>query len=243
MSTQSVSYLAAIDASFQHAVKDNRRLWLDGRQLHPDLPQRVIPAEQLRAILLHPSMSHQARDVVMAEVVRLAVAHEQWKTVLVGLLIPGLKRAGGRLTWNLPRDIGDDVGAELVVGVFEGLAAGVGKTHIAARLLTYAIRRARRFIKAWRRNERTKEALDVSSVETGNPEVVIELAYLEGIVSGYEANLIAATRVQGQSIQAIADETGIAEGTLRKRRNRAERKLRLSLGLHDGELEGAEIHA
>lgn len=224
MKKKSPSYLDTIDDAFHALAKADPTLGIDGTTTHCDLPQRFIPAIELRSVLLHPSVSYAARDAAWAELIARIDGSDAATLVVLGVLIPGLKRAGGQLVRRTPDGIGDDIDAELVTGALEGLAAGVGSTRIASKLLTHAVRRARRLVANQRRFNQARDGIHVDSWDTSSPEAALDLAVQDGTITEAEAELIAVTRIEGRSTDSLAEELGISVETLRTRRNRAERK-------------------
>ena len=70
------------------------------------------------------------------------------------------------------------------------------------------------------------------------PEQPLRRAVDAGAISAEEAELIAQTRIDGRSLVELATEIGVPYDALRKRRERAERRLLLFLGRPDVRFEG-----
>lgn len=219
------SFLDTIDDAFVALSTSDPTIGIDGRSVHPGLPQRFIGARELRSVLLHPATTYPARDAALVELISRAKGDQDATLVVLGMVVPGLKRAGGRLARGVD-GLNADIDAELVAGVLEALATGVGTSRVAAKLLTAAIRHARAVVRNEARNDVSRFPLDAGAFHTSNPEVALDRAVAAGVITQDEAELVAASRIDGRSTTELADEAGTTVGTLRTRRNRAERRLR-----------------
>jgi hypothetical protein len=147
MPNSASSPFATLEAAFRLLVAEPRPLCLDGRAIGGGLPARPIPLDELRAMLLHPSVSFQTRDAALTELVGRAQhhggGHGGAATVgLAGVLLPGLHRAVSPLTRACPRRA-DDLEAEALAALVEAIGGfPVGRDRVAARLLWPAIRAA-----------------------------------------------------------------------------------------------------
>lgn len=123
----------------------------------------------------------------------------------------------------------DELDAELLVGLVEAVGAfEPGGGHVAARLLTGPWSRAKRA----RRAAEADFGRHVGLLDSlpppppfGHSELVLAKAVALGVVSGEEAELIAATRLGGRALHQVADEAGETYGAIRRRRWKAERRL------------------
>ena len=83
-----------LEKTFDLLVTGPNPLALDGTSLD-GLPDRAIPLDELKAMLLHPSMAFAARDAVVDELVARSRSHGgAWMVGLARVLLPGLRRAG-----------------------------------------------------------------------------------------------------------------------------------------------------
>src|SRR6266702_7830152 len=83
-------------------------LTLDGRHVGHGLPARPLGLDELRRLLLAPSMGFAARDAALAVLVDRAKTHGGQATIaLAGVLLPGLRRAPAPLALANPRRIWD----------------------------------------------------------------------------------------------------------------------------------------
>ena len=67
-----LSPLDSADASFRALTTGPQPLALHTASLAPGLPDRQVPLDELRALLLHPATGTRARNQVWAELVRRA---------------------------------------------------------------------------------------------------------------------------------------------------------------------------
>ncbi len=78
------------------------------RSWPPGLPDRLVPLDELRVLLLHPATSARARNRVWAELVRRARGGDPaWVIGLTGIALPGLRRAVASLAAAYRGDPGD----------------------------------------------------------------------------------------------------------------------------------------
>ena len=89
-------------------------LALDGRRLGHGLPARPIPLVELRALLQHPTGTHELQRAVIEELVRRALHQgEDWVVGVAGVLLPGLRWIAASVLLVDHRAAGD-VEAELL---------------------------------------------------------------------------------------------------------------------------------
>jgi hypothetical protein len=88
-----LSPLDSADASFRALTTGPQPLALHAASLASGLPDRLVPLDELRALLLHPATGARARNKVWAELVRRARSGSPaWVVGLVGVAMPGLRR-------------------------------------------------------------------------------------------------------------------------------------------------------
>src|SRR6266540_1788313 len=191
------SPLDVLETTFRLLTTDPEPLALDGATLGCGLPARLIALDELRSILLHPSTSFAARDAALAALVGRAQAHGGgWTVGLAGVLLPGLRRVAGHLAREFPGDTAD-IDAEVLTGFLEAL-----------------VRRL---------------PLEATSVvpppPVGHPDILLARAVRHGVLAAWEAELIGATRLEGEDLLRIAADGGYKPDTLRHWRRAAERRL------------------
>src|SRR6266496_4223070 len=127
--------LDAIEIRFRLAGAGPSPLSVDGRRLGHGLPRRRIPLPELASILMHPSTSYTASDEAWRLLVTRARGlrertqrsrsggllrphgEPKWVVGAVGVAMPGLRNAAGRLS----RTFTGDVQAEVLIGFLEAL--------------------------------------------------------------------------------------------------------------------------
>jgi DNA-directed RNA polymerase specialized sigma24 family protein len=208
-------------------------LAVDGGALGHGLPDRLINLAELRSLLLHPSVGYPARDAAWTGLVERAQGRDPaWTVGLVGMLLPGLRRAAGRLVRHYAADVLDpaDVDAEVLRALLDAVAGfDPAGERIARRLVAAAYRGGRLACRRAYAETRRHGTADESAAPLwpyGHPDLVLIRAAEAGVISAAEANLIGWTRLEGQRVNEIAAILGESADTIRHRRVRAEARLR-----------------
>lgn len=226
------SPLDVLETSFRVLTTGPDPLTLDGRALGCGLPARPLPLDELRSVLLHPTTGFAARDAALGELVgRAQTRGGAWTVGLAGVLLPGLRRVAGHLAREFPGDTAD-IDAEVLAGFLEAL----GKLHphpsrrrLAAHLLWGAFNRGRRLrrleLEAFVRRVPLEATSAVPPPPAGHPDILLARAVRHGVLAAWEAELIGATRLEGEDLLRLAAEGGYKPDTLRHWRRAAERRL------------------
>jgi len=91
--------LDAADAAFRLLTAGPRPLAVHASRLARGLPDRPVPLDELRVLLLHPATSARARNRVWAELVRRARTGDPARVIgLTGIALHGLRRGVASLT-------------------------------------------------------------------------------------------------------------------------------------------------
>ena len=86
-----------LERTFTLLTTGPRPLSIDGSAVE-GLPDRLVPLDELKSRLLHPSTPFAVRDAAIGELVTQAQREGgRWSVGLAGVLLPGLRRA----TWSL----------------------------------------------------------------------------------------------------------------------------------------------
>lgn len=226
------SPLDVLETTFRLLTTSPEPLALDGATLGCGLPARLIALDELRSILLHPSTSFAARDAALAALVGRAQAHGgTWTVGLAGVLLPGLRRVAGHLAREFPGDT-TDIDAEVLTGFLEALGKlhlHPGRRRIAAHLLWGAFNRGKRLRRMELEALVRRLPLEATSVvpppPAGHPDILLARAVRHGVLAAWEAELIGATRLEGEDLLRIAADGGYKPDTLRHWRRAAERRL------------------
>jgi len=228
--TQLHSPLADLERAFRLATCAPALLAVDGAEVASDLPERSVPLDELRQLLLHGQLSYATKDRSVGLVACRAQSGDGlWTVGLAGLLMPGLKRVTRRLR-RAPGVEAAEVGPEVVIALLESISClDPSGDRIAARLCWDVYRRAARALGVQRRaaSERAWPTgqLPGCAVSSTNPEEVIARAVRAGALTVDDAELIARTRLESQRITDLAASLGLPAARLQKRRARAEARL------------------
>jgi hypothetical protein len=223
----------AADAAFRLLCAGPQPLALHAGRVAAGLPNRLVPVDELRVLLLHPSTSARARNQVWAELVRRARAGDPaWTVALAGIAMPGLRRAVGNLAaaWR-----GDpaDLQSEVLTGFLAAVRAldpdDLEAVPLASRLVWAGWRAGQEMTFAdagWSaRRRQLPEWLDGPDLPWGHPDFVLAAAVRDGILTREQAELIGRNRLEGVPLKKIATETGISHTALCNRRKKAEKAI------------------
>lgn len=241
-----------LEVVFRLACRGAAPLSIDGGAV-AGLPDRAVALDELRAILLHPSTEHAARDGAISVLLARARAEGGVATVgLAGVLLFGLRRAVGAFYELLPGKAAD-VEAEALCGLLEGIAkTAPNRRHLPARLIWLARNRVKALVEReltesflvedtpFSGPDRSEPAAEVGHVPRlwrrpyssapalpfGHPDLILAKAVAEGVVCAEDAALVGETRLCSLPITEAAQRLGIDLEAARKRRQRAEGALR-----------------
>ena len=225
--------LDAADAAFRLLCAGPRPLSLHASRLAAGLPDRPVPLDELRELLLHPATSARARNAVWAGLVRRARSGDPaWVLGLTGMALPGLRRAVASLAAGYHGDPAD-LQAEVLAGFLAAMRAldldDLEQVPLASRLY-WAARRAGQKL-AWAdagwaaRRAGLDERGDAPALPWGHPDFVLAAAVRKKILTPAQAGLIGLSRLEGVPLSKIAAETGISHSALCNRRKRAEKAI------------------
>lgn len=223
----------AADTAFRLLCAGPQPLALHAAKVAAGLPDRPVPLDELRVLLLHPSTSARARNQVWAELVRRARDGDPaWTVALAGIAMPGLRRAVGSLagTWR-----GDpaDLQSEVLTGFLAAVRAldpdDLEAVPLASRLCWAGWRAGQELALAdaghAARRRHLAEWRDGPDLPWGHPDFVLAAAVREGILTRDQAELIGRNRLEGVPLSQIAAETGISHNALCNRRKKAEKAI------------------
>jgi hypothetical protein len=218
-----------LDRSFQLLVCEPAPLAMDGCAVD-GLPDRPIPLDELRSMLLHPSIGFATRDTALTWLVgRAQTEGGAWLVGLAGVLLPGIGRRVYPLCRAFPR-LAHDLEAEALAGLVQAVRAWrCGEDRVATRLVWAAARAAHRLASRERAvgEREVSVGLDLEAPArlATHGELILDRAVRAGVVSPLDAELIAATRVEEVPLRLLAGRWGAGYEALRKRRQRAEAAL------------------
>jgi len=223
----------AADAAFRLLCAGPQPLALHAAEIAAGLPDRPVPLDELRVLLLHPATGAGARNAVWAELVRRARAGgPAWMVGLAGVAMPGLRRAAGSLAAAYRGDSAD-LQAEVLTGFLAAVRAldldDLEAVPLASRLCWAAWRAGQQMAYAnadWAaRRQDLSGWRDGPELPWGHPDFVLAAAVRMGILTRAQAELIGRNRLEGVRLSQIAAETGISHSALCNRRKRAEKAI------------------
>jgi len=217
-------------------------LGVEGRAVAAEWPDRLLSVGELRARLLHPACPYPTRDRALNAVLHLARTEgEPWLLVLVGLLLPGLRRSARTLLLANP-GLAADLEAEMFTGLLTAIRTGPAvRARPGAELIWAARRAADRLRQAEHAERGVAEPGGLPPAPPhpgGHPDLVLARAVAAGVLSADDAELIAATRLGQLSLHSAAELRAISYQSAHRRRSRAELTLSEWLAHNQGESTG-----
>lgn len=215
--------------AFTALTTDPTSLAVDGAALGDGLPDRWIPLDELRSRLLLPTCPYETRDAAInALLAKAQTEGRSWTVGLIGVLLPGLRRAASPLTAACPHRTAD-IQADVLTGFLVAVAATpVGRPRVAARLTWAARRNAERLVRVELIEQGRPGHDPVPAAPPhpyGHPDLVLARSVSAQVISAQDAGLIGATRLGEMSLAEAANRLGIDYDAARKRRRRAETAL------------------
>jgi hypothetical protein len=224
------SPLSSADAAFRLLTRGPAPLSLDGTLISAVLPQRLIPLDELKRILLRPAADAATRDAAWSALVTRARSKEPaWVIGAVGVAMPGLRRAAGQLARGYDAHTAADIDAEVLTGFLTAVRSlDLSRRAIALRL-RWAAYRAGAAYRTTVVNQPTSTedpALAVAPpLSWGHPDMLLADAITQGVISAADAALIGSTRLESQPLTAVAQQLAVPYDAARMRRSRAESRL------------------
>lgn len=230
--------LDAAQRAFDLLVCPPAPLAFDGRGF-AGLPDRVLPLDALKAVLIEERTPRPVRDAVWRElVVRARRDGPAWVVAAVGIALPGLRHAAGRLACGWHGD-SSDCDSDLLVGFVDRLRTlDVRETRIVGKLIDAGVRAAKKARE--RQDEPDMVRVDVAwslppQEPWGHPDWVLARAVVAAVLSPEESALIGRTRLEDVGLAVVADALGISVSLAASWRRKAER--RLAAAIRAGELD------
>ncbi len=209
------------------------------------LPDRILPLDELRKLLLAPAMAEKVRDAVWRElVIRARRDGPAWRVAAVGMAMPGLRRQAGLLAADWRGD-SHDLDSELLLGFLQRLTTiDLDERRICGRLIDAGVRAGRAF------RDADSDAMLIRGSAAGSllpirpwdhPDLVLARAIQTAVLGQEEAQLIAQTRLEHRTLKWVAARLGISPQTASDWRSRAEKRLKEAI--EDGELAFVPLRA
>ncbi|GAA1926121.1 hypothetical protein [Streptantibioticus ferralitis] len=230
------SPLAALDAAFLSLARGIRPVALPAALLTGRPSDQLLPVDEVRDRLAHPSCRPQTRERVWSETAfRARREGEPWTTVVAGFAVPGLRHTLARLP-RLPHLDSCEVEQEALAGLWTELAQlDPADPLLNRRLIRAADRAAHRLIRAAQRRQDTRDGREVTTdtppvaaapaASTADEYTVLWQAVRNQVIAPDDADLIARTRLDQTPVEAIAAERGVSRRTIFRQRAAAEKTL------------------
>jgi hypothetical protein len=196
----------------------------------PGLPRRRVPLDELRDLLLAPELPMATVDPVWVHLVTRSRDEGDAATVAcVGVALPALFIIAADLCRPFADDH-HDIHAAILTGFLSELATiDLGRPWVMWRLRCAALRAGHLFVRdALERPMPTDEDFHSSQPNPpwGHEDFVLARAVAEGAITGEQAELIGATRLEPEyTLTQAAADRGVSYKALEQVRRRAEHRL------------------
>jgi hypothetical protein len=220
--------LTVAEDAFGLLVCQPAPLAFDGRPV-AGLPDRQLSLDELRDLLLAPTVDAETSDTVWRQLAHQArESGPAWVVGAVGVALPGLTRLAARLSNGFAK-LADDIDSELLAGFLHALRTDdLQAPRIWVRLCWAA----------WRAGYKARHVDDLLELPPdlptgsriprrpyGHPDLILGRAVAAKVITQAQADLIGSTRLGDVLIEQIAAECGVDGSVVRMRRKRAERRL------------------
>jgi len=247
--TGSASTLDRIEQQFLAlTARATKPLTLDGFEIGHGLPDRPIPLDELRDLLLARTATNALKGAAWSALVRRAQLHaDPWTVAAAGVMMRGLRG----ITTRVSRGVyyhRHDLQSEVLLGFLEALRSiDADAPGLPSLLWCAAYRRG----VAARRAEQNAGMSDLDNTAApirqlnppeGHPDLVLLKAVKDRVIAAGDAQLIGDTRVEGQPLAVAAQRAGVSYWACAKRRSKAEDRLARYLG-HRSLVAPSEEHA
>lgn len=223
-----VNPLDAARDAFGWLTAGDHPVAVDGREFD-HLPDRIIPVDELRDVLLERGCPRRVWDQVWTHVIsRARIEGGTWTITAVGLALPMLTSMAARLTARYADDP-RDIHAEVLRGFLDEMQAlDLSQGRITIRLWWATYRAGHRALLDGMDGPTPKPPGFHSSEPkppSGHPDLVLARAVEAGVLTRTEAELIGATRLDEVELADWPHHPGLSYEGLRSIRRRAENRL------------------
>lgn len=221
--------LDAVRTTFEWLVTGPRPASVEGWRF-PGLPRRRVPLDELRDLLLDPQLPMTTVDPVWVHLVTRSRDEGDAATVAcVGVALPALFAIAADLCAPFTDDL-HDIHAAILTGFLAELATiDLARPWVMWRLRCAALRAGHLFIRdALERPMPSDEDFHSSQPNPpwGHEDFVLARAVAEGAITGEQAELIGATRLEPEyTLTQAAADRGVSYKAIEQVRRRAERRL------------------
>jgi hypothetical protein len=221
--------LDAARTAFEWLVAGPRPACVEGWRF-PGLPRRRVPLDELRDLLLDPKLPMATVDPVWVHLVTRSRDEGDAATVCcVGVALPALFGIAAELCAPFADDH-HDIHSAILTGFLSELATiDLARPWVMWRLRCAALRAGHLFIRdALERPMPSDEDFHSSEPTSpwGHPDFVLARAVAEGAITGEQAELIGATRLEPEyTLAQAAADWGVSYKAIEQVRRRAEHRL------------------
>jgi hypothetical protein len=221
--------LDAVRTTFEWLVTGPRPACVEGWRF-PGLPRRRVPLNELRDLLLDPQLPMTTVDPVWVHLVTRSRDEGDAATVAcVGVALPALFAIAADLCAPFTDDH-HDIHAAILTGFLAELATiDLARPWVMWRLRCAALRAGHLFIRdALERPMPSDEDFHSSQPNPpwGHEDFVLARAVAEGAITGAQAELIGATRLEPEyTLTQAAADRGVSYKAIEQVRRRAEHRL------------------
>ncbi|NHO84950.1 hypothetical protein [Micromonospora sp. CMU55-4] len=217
--------LSTAEKAFELLTCEPAPLMFDARPV-PGLPDRPLPLDELRTLLLGEHHSSDTTDALWRQLAHHAREWgPAWVVGAIGVALPALTQLAARVSRGRPRHA-DDVDSEVLAGFLDALrTADLAPPRLWLRLCWAAWRAAVAVVKVYDGEELPPDLATGSRTPRmpyGHPDLLLGRAAAAGLITPDTAELISATRFGDTLIEHLASEQGVTAPALRMRRRRAE---------------------
>jgi hypothetical protein len=228
-----LSAFAAVEAGFARLTQAPAPLVFDAR-LVPGLPERTMPLDELRTLLVKQHFYGEVTDALWRQLAQHSREWGQpWMAAAAGIALPGLTGMAAKISRGHRRHA-EDIDSEVLTGFLDALRhAPLDPPRVWLRLCWAAWRGGVAVIKAPDVEELTGDVPTGSRSPArpyGHPDLLLHRAFVAGVITKTQAELIGDTRFGDVLVEQIAAQKGVPASVIRMRRRRAERKVAAALG-------------
>lgn len=228
------SSLDAIERRFTELTGQTQKdpLSLDGSCLGPEFPNRLVPLDEARTVLLKRKTSWRTKNEVWQELTRRAQEiGAPWTIGALGVALPGLKAISGRTVLGRTGDIAD-LESEIIEGFLSALDRIEPESTCIYPALTFAAERSGKQARAdANRNKSVGTDFDERIMteyqpnRIGHPDLLLAEAVRGNHLSEEEAGLISRAKLDRHGSTRTAEELGLSPYLFRRKMERAQERL------------------
>jgi DNA-directed RNA polymerase specialized sigma24 family protein len=220
------SCLDIVEEQFRALSTSSQPLLIDGESVHGALPQRPIPLDELRVLVLKRQASGQVKDAVWSYLVRSTrTPANPWRVAVAGMMIPGLKRIAAKLGPCFPGEP-SDLDSEILAAFLQAVEnVDPGQSGLPGRLYRVALRRGYEVCEQEQRQTYQCLDFDAECPSAGNPDLALARAVLDGVVTARQANLVCGVLLDRTRRSEVARRLGMSRDRVRRELNTATRGL------------------